>query len=157
MQSRELARQLQRLRDLLKRTQEACGNNIEMQSHWAKYLCVLTAGFLENALKGIYTDHAHRVVSMPIANFVSSNLSQIRNPKIQKFFDIAGAFKETWKIELENFADLNGRREAIDSIMNQRHLIAHGQSHNSNITISQVKDYLDKSVEIIEFIEKQCT
>jgi hypothetical protein len=48
----------------------------------------------------------------------------------------------------------NGRKDAIDSIMNNRHLIAHGK--DSGITVARVNDYLRKCIEVIEFIEAQC-
>lgn len=52
MNNREIARQLQSLRDLIKRTSQACGGDVEMQAHWARYLCVLSAGLVENAQAG---------------------------------------------------------------------------------------------------------
>lgn len=156
MQNREIARQLEKLETLIKRTGEACGNNLELQAEWAKYLCILSAGFIENALKEIYVAFAHRKTSKPIANYLSSTLSPIRNPKTQKFLDIAEAFSPAWKDELENYVNINGRLEAIDSIMSQRHLIAHGKNQNSSITLGKLKDYLARSVEVIEFIERQC-
>src|SRR6185436_18880106 len=100
---------------------------------------------------------AHKKTSKPIANYLSSTISPIRNPKTQKFLDVAEAFSLAWKDELENYVNINGRLEAIDSIMNQRHLIAHGKNQNSNITLGQLKEYLAKSVEVIEFIEQQCS
>ncbi|HYP25328.1 MAG TPA: HEPN domain-containing protein [Blastocatellia bacterium] len=156
MQNREIARQLNRLYALIKKSEEACAGNLELQAEWAKYLCILSAGLIENALKEIYIEFAQKKTSRPIANFLSSIISPIRNPKTQRFLDIAAAFNPTWKDELENHVNINGRLEAIDSIMNQRHLIAHGQNQNSNITLAKLKDYLAKSVEVLEFIEQQC-
>lgn len=156
MHNQQIVRQIQKLQSLVKASQEACNDNIEMQSQWAKYICVLSAGLVENALKEIYTEYAYRTVSKPVAKFVSSHISQIRNPKIDKLLDIAGSFKDNWKIDLENFANLNGRADALNSIMNNRHLIAHGQNHNSNLTLVQVKDYLAKTIEVLEFVEQQC-
>jgi hypothetical protein len=157
MQNREIAKQLQRLNNLIKKTAEACAGNLELQAEWAKYLCILSAGLVENALKEIYIEFAQKKTSKPIANYLSSTLSPIRNPKTQRFLDIAAAFNPIWKDGLENYVNTNGRLEAIDSIMNQRHLIAHGQNQNSNITLGKLKDYLDKCVEVIEFIEQQCS
>ena len=48
----------------------------------------------------------------------------------------------------------DGNKEAIDAIISNRNLIAHGE--NSNITLVQLKDYLTKSVRVIEVIENQC-
>ncbi len=156
MQNREIAKQLQRLDTPIKKTDEACANNLELQAEWAKYLCILSAGLIENALKEIYIGFAYKKTSKPIANYISSAISPIRNPKTQRFLDIAEAFSPAWRDELENYVNINGRLEAIDSIMNQRHLIAHGKNQHSNITLGNLKDYLAKSVEVIEFIEKQC-
>ena len=156
MQNREIARQLQRLKDLIKRTTDACGDNPEAQSDWAKYICVLSAGLIENALKEIYIEYAYRTVSEPVARFASSHISPIRNPKTDKFIEIAAAFKEEWKIELENFVTLDGRGDALDSLINQRHLIAHGKERDSHLSIVQVKEYLEKTIEVIEFVENQC-
>jgi hypothetical protein len=44
--------------------------------------------------------------------------------------------------------------DAIDAIMSNRHLVAHGK--DSGISLARVSVYLRKSVEVIEFIEKQC-
>ena len=54
LRNRELAAQLDSLESLLDRTDEATGGDIELVGHWGRYLCVLTAGFLENALTEVY-------------------------------------------------------------------------------------------------------
>lgn len=126
-----------------------------MLSHWAKYLCVLCAGFIENALKEIYGEFARGAASKPVADYLNSILSKIQNPKTSKFLETARAFKVSWGDELEVFVNQNGRREAIDSIMNNRHLVAHGKY--AGITLVQVQNYLDRAVEVIDFIETQCS
>jgi len=157
MQNRKLSIQLQRLESLIKRSEEATAQNIELQSDWAKYICVLAAGLLENALKEVYIDFAKNNVSAPLASFVSSNPSWIRNPKTQRFMETAAAFSDVWKTELAVYVDDNGRGDAIDSIMVNRHLIAHGQYQDSRVSLAQVKEYLVKAIEVVDFIENQCT
>lgn len=156
MKNRGLSSELQRLNDLISRTESSCGDNLELRSDWAKYICVLSSGLMENGIKAIYIEYAQNSVSGPVARFVSSKISQIRNPKTEKFLEIAAAFKEAWKVDLESYTIENERGTALDSIMTNRHLIVHGKSNNSNITMSAIKDYLKKSVEILEFIEDQC-
>ena len=68
---------------------------------------------------------------------------------------MASAFSDTWGSELQAFANENGRREAIDSIMVHRHLIAHGKYQDSRISLAQLKDYLKKAVEVLVLIESQ--
>ena len=153
MNNQELSKQIQKLRALFDRTENASGGDIEIQSHWAKYLCVLSAGFLENALYEIYGDFCKRAASEHVANFANSSLSRIQNPKTNRFIEIASSFKKSWGEDLEAFSDEDGRKDAIDSIMTNRHLIAHGKI--SNISVAQLKEYLDKAIEIVDFIENQ--
>lgn len=157
MRNQEITRQLQSITDLINNTQSATSSSIELQAQWAKYICILSAGLIENALKELYINYATKQVSVPIAKYVSSKLSAIRNPRMDRFLETAGAFSPSWKNDLEVFSDNNGRGYAIDTIMGNRHLIAHGQSHRSTITLVQVKEYLKKAVEILEFIESQCS
>lgn len=137
------------------RATAACGEDIEMRAHWARYLCVLSAGFIENAVKAFFADFVHAKASEPVANFASSQIRQIQNPKTKRILEIAGSFKEDWRESLDTFVGENGRREAIDSIMQNRHLIAHGQS--AGVTLAQVRRYFDLAVEVLAFIEKKCT
>ncbi len=156
MHNRKIAAQIQRLRDLIRKTNDACGENIELQSHWAKYVCIVSAGLLENSVKEVYIEYASNQVSAPVANFVASKLSQIRNPKAERFLEISSTFSSTWRSELDDFMQEEGRREAIDSIIMNRHLIAHGNEQQSGVTVSQMNEWLKKAIEVLEFIEGQC-
>ena len=155
MQNRELSRQIQQLNALITRTVQASAGDADMQSHWAKYICVLSAGLLENALPELYSEYAQKSASPAISSYVRTSLSKIQNPKTARFIETAGAFKKEWEEELKAFADNQGRKDAVDSIMNNRHRIAHGKS--SDISMARIKDYLQRSIELIEFIEEQCT
>lgn len=141
----------------MKKATEAAGDNLELQAEWARYICIVSSGILENSLKELYIEFAKQKASARIARYISSQISPLRNPKTQRFLDIASAFSQTWQAELEVFVGDNGRSEAIDSIMNQRHLIAHGKYKNSNITMAGIKEYFSKAIEVLDFIEQQCT
>jgi len=129
-------------------------DQLELQAHWARYLCVLAAGFLENALAEIYSTYAKSCASPSVSNFVESVLAKIQNPKANKFVDTARAFDPRWVDNLTTFLLNEGRKDAIDAVMSNRHLIAHGK--DSGISLARVKDYVKKSIEVIEFIEVQC-
>jgi hypothetical protein len=154
MQNLELNRQLQRLQSLISKTLHASANDFELQSHWGRYVCVLVAGFLENSLAEIYTEYVQKSASPPVANFTVLTLSRIQNPRASRFIETAQSFKKIWGEELESFMSQNGRKDAIDSIMNNRHQIAHGR--DSGITVARASEYLRKCVEVIEFMEAQC-
>jgi hypothetical protein len=154
MMNRELSRQQQRLDSLFKRIKDATGDDVEMQSHWAKYLCVLCAGFIENAIKEIYGDFVKGAASTPVANYSIKTLSRIQNPQTTKFIETARAFKSNWADELEAFVAEDGRKDATDSIMSNRHNIAHGK--DSGVSIVRMKEWYKKSVEVLEYLETQC-
>jgi hypothetical protein len=127
---------------------------LELQAHWARYLCVLAAGFLENAIVDVYGRLVTASASPAVARFAARALERIQNPNCERFIQTAGAFKAQWGKELEEFVASGGRKEAIDAIMAHRHQIAHGG--DSGITISRLKEYVARCVEVVEFIEIQC-
>lgn len=153
LKNAELRRQAGLIYDLLTRTTTATGGDIELQAHWARYICVLAAGFLENSLFEIYAAVIRAGASPAVASFASSRLEKISNPKSSRFVETLRAFKSTWADELEQFLADDGRRDAIDSIMANRHLIAHGD--HSGITIARLRQFFDRSVAVVEFLEKQ--
>jgi hypothetical protein len=153
MENQELTRQLQKLRSLIGRIAEESSQDLELQAHWGRYLCILVAGFLENAIVEIYTDFVNTAASGPVASFASLTLGWIQNPNSQRFVDTARLFRQSWAVDLEKFLMERGRKEATDSIIANRHAIAHGR--DSGITLVRVIQFLDRCVETIEFIEDQ--
>ena len=155
MRTRELVSQLDSLKSLLDRTESATGKDIELVGHWGSYLCILTAGFLENAITKVYSEYVHNAASPEAARFSAEKLEGISNPKAARFLETARSFSPKWADDLEAFLDEDGRRRrnAIDSIMSSRHQIAHGGS--VQISVGRVREYLPGCVEVIEFIEDQ--
>jgi hypothetical protein len=109
---------------------------------------------MENAIAEIYSEYARHSANEPVANYVAATVLRIQNPKAQRFLETAKAFRPTWAEELEHFLGEDGRKEAIDAIMANRHLIAHGR--DAGITVARVREYLEKCVQVIEFLENQC-
>ena len=156
MRSRKLASQVYMIQNLIKQTQKSC-DDIELQSHWAKYLCILSSGLFEIAVQEIYGDFVRKNTTQPIANFVESKLVRITNPNMKVFLELSSLFSVSWKNELEEFTNKNGRSEAINSIIANRNLISHGRGKDSSITVTQLQSWLEKSLEVIKFIDKQCS
>ena len=154
MKNWNLARQHARLLALFDKTAAATRGDLEVQAHWAKYLCVLSAGFLENALQEIYGHYCSNCSNEHVARFTGKVLARVQNPKAAKFLQIAASLREQWRKELQDFIEDDGRKDAIDSIMSNRHQIAHGK--DTSISLVRVREYLEKSIEVVEFIERQC-
>lgn len=154
MQNREISRQIQKLDGLFKLTKEIADSDGSIQGHWARYLCILVSGFVENALKELYSDYIEKCSSPAVASYAIRNLLTLNNPKAEKVQQLALSFKEDWGKELDEFMSKNGRKDAIDSVMNNRHQIAHGKE--IGITIHNLRQYFDKIIEVIKKIEEQC-
>jgi|GEM_PF-649188 len=155
MQSQQLNKQYKQIIKLIDDTRVSCGDSLELQGHWGKYICVLAAGFLENAIGEVYIPLVSSSSSPAVSNFTQQVLERIQNPKSSKFIEIARSFKKEWGEELDNFLNTDSDlKDAIDSIMRTRHLIAHGK--NASVSVVNVKEHLERSVQVIEFIEKQC-
>jgi hypothetical protein len=153
MRNRELRSQIQSLSSLLDKVDQAFNDDLELQSHWAKYICILSAGLLENAIYEIYREYSVKTSGRPVANFATKTLAKIQNPNTNKILDTARSFDSSWADELELYLNEEGRKEAINSIITNRHKIAHGKS--SDITLARIKGYLKKSIQVLEFIENQ--
>jgi len=137
---------------------EKCANDhsldVFMLGHLGRYSCVSAAGFVENSLGEVFVDFIKQGSRKQVANFAIDTLRKIQNPKSYRIVEVAGRFHESLGSELAIFLDADNkkRRDSIDSIMNNRHLIAHGKT--SSITLSRVKAHLADVHDVIVFIEK---
>lgn len=155
MKSQELIRQHAALKHLIRQAgHHTSTKDLEMLGHWGRYLCIITAGFVENAVHAVYGAHIAKTSSPQTARYATAQIDDVQNPKAARLVEIATAFDKGWGAALETFLEDNFRRDAVNTIMSNRHLIAHGQ--NSNITVARVDQYLSRIVEIVEFIEGQC-
>lgn len=152
MKNAKISRQLQSLKALMKNAASTT-QDPELLSHWARYFSVLAAGLLQNAITEVYTEYVTRTSSGPISNYARSRLATIQNPKADKFIEVARNFDAAWAAGLQSFLGDEGRKEAVDSIMNVRHQIAHGK--DVGITYARISEYLKKAEDVIEFIEQQ--
>lgn len=152
MKNVEVAKQLQQLRALMASAMSAT-SDLTLQAQWARFFCVLAAGLLENAISEIYGEFVERTSHPNVANYAVSRLNKIQNPKADKFIETARSFSRTWADDLEKFLANDGRKEAIDGIMNTRHQIAHGK--NVGISFVRIQDYIDRAEAVLKFIETQ--
>lgn len=98
----------------------------EVQAQLARYICVLLSGYLEESLRQILGDYANRCCSKRVAHFVQTELRDFQNPKADKVVLLLRKFDGTWADDLEK--SIEGKiKDAVDSIVANRHLIAHGR------------------------------
>lgn len=124
-------------------------------SNWAKYICVLSSGLLENAIKWIFSEYAYSNTKKPIASFINVQLGRIRSPSCELFITIAAAFNQKAAEELKIELDSKGYGDAIDSIIRNRHLIVHGKARDCSVSFVQAKQYYENAKKGLDIIEEK--
>jgi len=122
---------------------------IELQSDFARYLCVLVSGFFENAIVALVLDFAQRGSSPEVAAFVERELEHWTNPNTDKICVLLGSFNPEWRKQSELFL-VDERKESVNSLVALRHKIAHGESVGTSL--SQIKAYYATILKVVEFI-----
>ncbi|MBI1747670.1 MAG: hypothetical protein HYR55_13950 [Acidobacteria bacterium] len=152
MKNVEVTRSRQRLDSLFDQV-KAFVQDAELQSHWAKYLCILVSGFLETSVREIYSQYTEAKSAPYIVNFVEYQLKSFQNPKMEKILDLTGMFSPEWESSLRN-ATKGELKDAVDSIVANRNNISHGKS--VGITYATVQNYYQNVIKVVELIENQC-
>jgi hypothetical protein len=120
------------------------------RAHMANYLCVLLSGLLETAIRERLSLHCESRATPAIANFVKNRLEGFRNPDPESIARLIGSFDRTIADKLDvMWAD--EIKDAIGSIVGNRHLIAHGR--DTSLTLSRVSDWFQAVREFIIFLE----
>jgi hypothetical protein len=148
----QVVRYQKRLENLFKQI-ALLTDNLELQSHWARYLCVLVSGFLEISIRSVYTAYAKDSSSPNVGNFVESHLERLQNPNMEKIAGLVGSFSSQWESDLR-IATEGELKDAVDSIVANRNKIAHGE--DVGITYARVQDYYKRIVRVLELVERQC-
>jgi hypothetical protein len=127
---------------------------IELKSHWSRYLCVLVAGFVEVSIQTIFCDYARKSSSPHVSNYVNSKLKRFINPNMQDIIELAGMFNSRWGEMLEQGSQ-GELKDAVDSVMANRNQIAHGE--NVGISYVRIKEYYNSILKLIDFVESNCS
>lgn len=107
--------------------------DIEIQSNWSKYICVLVSGYIEESLRILFFEYAKNNSNPKIRRYVDSHIRRITNCKNSKIIEVLDYFSTDW---VNDYKSKIARREtvtnqigdAIDSVIANRHQIAHGKN-----------------------------
>ena len=125
----------------------------EMQSHWCRYLCVLVSGFLENSVEICLGEYTRRSTTPYVSNFVSAKLRGFQNPRMGAILELVGYFSPEWKAEIET-ATQGQLSDSVNSIVGNRHKIAHGES--VSLSICSLTAYYQDAIKVVELLQKTC-
>lgn len=148
----DLNQQINRINNLITKAKTFEPDD-ELKSHLAKYICVLCSGFIENAVYHVFSDIATRHCPQSIVlTYTKTHLYKLQNTNTLKIKEIAKSFNANWWDNgLKDYLQEDNRGAAIDYILKERHNIAHGRS--SEITIDKLDEYLNKTTQVIKYIE----
>ena len=125
-------------------------DDLEMQSQWSRYLCVLVSGFIEEAIRAIVGEYAAVRSSREIANYVEKKLGRETNLNMSKIVSLLSQFDPDIGKELERRT--NGElKDAIDSIVANRHPIVHGR--DVSVSYARIHDWYKETVKVIEIVD----
>lgn len=127
--------------------------DLETQSDFARYLCVLVSGFLEKAVAELVLEHSRRSGGPTLQRFVEANTRKFTNPNAQKLKEMFGSFSPDWRTKLEVIL-MDESKDAVDSVTGLRHAIAHGGS--GSITYSRIKNYYVRIQLVVDEIANLC-
>lgn len=151
--SKEVRIAKSRIDDLFEMVPTDMPEYFELSSHWARYIVVRISGLMEEALESILGSYIDDKASPKVAKYAKKQISEgRRNPNTKKIESILRGFHSDWADGFVAFALEEGRKEALDSVINIRHHIAHGRDYG--VTISNAKNYYEKCLELISYLEQ---
>lgn len=128
------------------------------QSEWSKYLCVLVSGFIEESLRVLLEEYTRTHSAPNIQNFVEKQIGNITNCKTSRILEVLSKFSQDWANDFSNQIQATSSiadeiKNSIDSVIANRHDIAHGR--NVGITYTRISNYynnIKKAVDILDTI-----
>jgi hypothetical protein len=119
----------------------------EIKSHYSRYLCILTSGYLEESIKIIITGYVKDRTHPTISNYVNSSTSKLTNLNAEQIGKLLNSFNPEWKEKFENMLT-DEEKDSVDSVVANRHLIAHGK--NVGVSFVRVKNWYENIKKIVQ-------
>ena len=129
------------------------GADIEIQSDFARYLCVLVSGYLETAVTELVLEHARHAGGPSLQRFVEFRTRRFTNANAQRLKDLLGSFDPDWGRALEDLL-VDEFKDAVDGIVDLKNTIAHGGS--VGVTYQRVTDYYERVQKVVDQIADLC-
>jgi len=125
----------------------------EIQSDFARYLCVLVSGYLEKAVTELVLEHARRSGGPTLQRFVESRTRHFANANAQRLKDLLGSFHSDWRDRLNGILR-DGLDDAVNGVVDLRNAIAHGES--PSVTYHRIDEYYKRVQKVIDEIMDLC-
>ena len=151
--TRFIDRHRKKLAHLLKNIPADPTGSLEFQAHWARYTCVVMSAYIEDSVKELLREYTQTRAPKTVFNYVSWQLSFLQSAHTDKISDLVSRFDESWLTSFQSFLT-EERKAAVNSVVGNRHRIAHGQ--DVTVTISQLKQWYPRINEVIDHLIGLC-
>lgn len=149
----EVQRQRQQLDATFARASGVSGN-AELLSDFARYLCILVSGFLEQAVIELAMEHVRLNSKPSIQRHVERRLRRFTTAKCARITDLFGSFDPDWHRDLTAYL-VDERKDAVDSVIDLRQDIAHGR-YAGGLTYVRISDYYRHIKEVVNHLADMC-
>lgn len=122
-----------------------------VRAELAKYLCILASGVVESKIRSV----VRRMVAQThphdsVGNAAVAYAEGVSNPRWERLLVV---MKKISPHTAERLGDMSQEyAAAVDSIMSNRHRIAHGR--DTQISINQIADYIDRCIDVFAEMDK---
>ena len=121
----------------------------ELLSDFARYLCVLVSGFVEQATIELLLEYIRTHSDPRLQRYMERRVRHLTNLKTQRLIDEIGALDPEWRSILEAFI-VDEYKDALDGIVDLRNSVSHGR--HVGVTLSRVSEYYARVTTIIDRI-----
>src|SRR5580692_9359814 len=125
----------------------------EIKSHLAKYLCIQASGYLENVIKELIADYHDGSCKKETEKYVNNKIKNFTSINEKKLKSLLKSFNETWEYKFQNSIS-DKELASLNSIISQRHLIAHGNGSGSNISYGNMVKYYQDLKQIVVLLRQ---
>ncbi len=123
----------------------------ELRAELAKHLCVLASGLLEVGCRDILNRYAAKRCDSAVGRFVADRLTDLQSPRVGNMLELLTSFDphkaQSW---FDGLTD--EQRDSVDSIVNNRHQIAHGRS--IGLSFDTLRRYYGHATQTLSVMEK---
>lgn len=148
----EVWRLRQRLEATIKRL-DLVQADPELQSDFAKYLCILVSGYVETAVTELLLEHSRRNAAPTVQRYVEAQTRRLTNLNSERLQQLLGSFDPDWRQSLSLLL-VDEKKDALDSVVNLRNRIAHGEF--VGVTYQRITGYFTHIKPVVEKVAELC-
>lgn len=123
----------------------------EVVAQYARYLCVLVSGYVEESVRILILEYSTQHARPNIVRFVQQNSQNLTNLKATKLRQVLDQFSVGWAEALDARMK-DEEKDALDSVVANRHSIAHGKS--TGISLGRVKGYYELIKPLVKSLDQ---